>query len=604
VTAWAANPRQKARLWQAIAAAFLLATLTGTSSAVLAQATPPVRLIAPRAPEPTPAVPAAETTPAPVPDAPPTAAPRAPEIEVSAPLPVAIDSVGLIDESRGGFPGTLWNGSQRSVIDRLIGEIPPGTTSPAMRALARRLLTTAATVPSSTGEPPKDNFVAVRARQLMAMGEVPTAASLIQLIPTRSEDSTLARLYLDALWLSYDYANACSLVRSQVARFTDLNWQRALVFCQALNGEHARAQLGIDLLREQGGEDDVTFRRLIAALSDDPRAKVDSLANPEPIHLAMLRAARQQIPANAGGATSLAVLRTIATSPNAATELRLAAAEKTERAGVLATETLAQLYDAMTFSADDLAKASSIAESDKGPRGRAVLYRAAKAQSEPAARAEALQRLWSAARKSGWYPTAVRLSLPLLKDIPPTVEADGFAAEAARANLFAGRRDDAGIWIGSTAGTGGLVSPTATSLQPLLWLAGAKEQPDAARLTAWRALQTRTDAAAAGERIAMLAALVAGMGGSADAALGGLPATGARASTSLPPAAYWLLLDSAAAQGRVGETALLALAILGPEGTMTATPHLMPSVLRALRGVGLEATAQSLAVETAINAGL
>jgi hypothetical protein len=160
------------------------------------------------------------------------------------------------------------------------------------------------------------------------------------------------------------------------------------------------------------------------------------------------------------------------------------------------------------------------------------------------------------------------------------------------------------VWVATTAGTGGLVSPTATSMQPLLWLAGAKEQPDAARLTAWRALQERSDTSAAAERTAMLAALVAGMGGSADAALGGLPASGSRASTSLPPAAYWLLLDSAAAQGRVGETALLALAILGPEGTMTTTPHLMPSVLRALRGVGLEATAQSLAVETAINAGL
>lgn len=610
MTGWAADPQKPARLRRFAAAIALLASLTGGSAAALAQAAPPVRLIAPRPAEPAPIAPTPVQTPAPtletvpLPDAPATAAPRTPEIEVSAPLPVSIDSVGLLDESRGGFPGTLWTGSERGVIDRLIGEIPSGTTSPAMRALARRLLTTAATVPSSAGQAPKDNFVSVRARQLMAMGEVPTAAALIQLIPTRGEDATLARLYLDALWLSYDYANACSLVRGQVARFSDLTWQRALVFCQALNGEHSRAQLGLDLLREQGGEDDATFRRLISALNDDPRAKIDSLANPEPIHLAMLRAARQQIPANAGAATSLAVLRTIATSPNASPELRLVTAEKAERAGVLATETLAQLYDSLTFSADEIAKAQTLAAADKTPRGRAVLYRAAKAQTDPAARAEALQHLWAAARKAGWYPTAVNLSLPLLKDIPPTIEVEGFAADAARACLFAGKRDDAMVWVASTAGTGGLVSPTATAMQPLLWFAGAKEQPDAARLTAWRALQERSDASAAAERTAMLAALAVGMGGSADAALGGLPAAGTRASTSLPPAAYWLLLDSAAAQGRVGETALLALAILGPEGTMTTTPHLMPSVLRALRGVGLDATAQSLAVETAINAGL
>ena len=103
--------------------------------------------------------------------------------------------------------------------------------------------------------------------------------------------------------------------------------------------------------------------------------------------------------------------------------------------------------------------------------------------------------------------------------------------------------------------------------------------------------------------VATLAALATGFGGPADAVLGGLPAAG-RTSATLPSAAYWLRLDTAAAQGRIGETALLALAILGPEGTMNTSPYLMPSVLRALRGVGLETTAQALAVETAIHAGL
>jgi hypothetical protein len=603
MTAWAARRGPKLPWRQALAATALLAALTGTTTPVWAQ-TPPVRLIAPRPLEPQAPTPAQTTPTEPqgIPDAPATA-PKAPEIEVSAPLPVVIDSVGLIDESRGGLPGTLWNGSDRALIDRLIGEIPAETSSPAMRALARRLLTSAGTAPASAGEPPKTNFVAVRARQLMTMGEVPSAAALVQLIPMRNEDATLARVSLDTLWLSYDYANACSLVRSQVQRFTDVSWQRALVFCQALNGEHARAQLGLDLLREQGGEDDAAFRRLIAALNDDPRAKVDSLANPDPIHLAMLRAARQPIPANAGNASSLAVLRTIATSPNAPTELRLAAAEKAERAGVLGTETLAQLYDAMTFSADDLAKAQTIAESDKTPRGRAVLYRAAKAQSDAASRAAALQRMLATARKAGWYPTAVRLALPLFKDIPPNVEAEGFALEAARACLYAGRRDEAVVWVDSTGGTGGLVSPVSTAIAPLLWLAGARPAPDAQRLAAWRALQERNDAASAPDRLATLAALATGFGGPADAVLGSLPASG-RTTAALPPAAYWLRLDTAAAQGRIGETALLALAILGPEGTMNTSPYVMPSVLRALRGVGLETTAQALAVETAIHAGL
>jgi hypothetical protein len=604
--------RADARLAAALLAALMLAPAAGA----LAQQGPPVRLTPPRLIErdPPPAATRSETPAQPPADAQRPAEPAAPLIEVGQPPPVETESVGLADPAQLKLPGEVWAGSERELIDRLVAALPTASVSTPSRDLAKRLLIAAGPPPESK-TPAKVSFVGVRAAKLLAMGDAESAVALARLVPGRAEDDALARVLLDAALVAYDNAGACSLTRARLDRLNDPYWEKALIFCQALAGEHARAQLGLSLLREQNVAYDATLSRLIGVMAGETRSAIDSIPEPTPLHLAMMRAARQNLPADVAKSAEPPVLRMIAASPNAALETRLAAAERAEAFGALPAEALAQIYDTVPFTPEQLAGALSFAESDRGPRGRAILYRAAKAQTVGVARAEALQRAWRLARERGGYATAVRVTLPLLLELQPAPEFSFLAPDAVRALLLAGRLEEGRRWqavIRAEAAAGNELAATAeTLLWPVVWLADAEGRrsdatPLGKRFEAWRQSQQRLDAAALRHRAPLVATLIFSSGERPDPSVVTPLLAGdlARESTPMPNLGLWLGVGAALESGRIGETALFALALLGPEGAAGAAPHTIALVLDALRAAGLDAEARALALEAAVAAGL
>lgn len=594
-------------------AAALTAPLLVLGAEALAQAGPPVRLTPPpiitREADPPPVAPAAE------PERPGTV----PLIEVSRPAPIATDSVGLHDPAKAGLPqgGGAWDGSRRDVIDRLIVALPSPIVSMPARDLAKRILLVAgqppAPAPEAKDKPP--SFVGLRATKVMAIGDSEAAANLARLVPQRLEDDELSRVLLDAAFAAYDNSGACTLTRGRLDRLNDVYWQKAFIFCQALANEHGRAQLGLTMLREANAPDDPVFARLIANLGGDARSTVTQVPEATPLHLAMLRATRQNVPADLANSSDPVLLRMIATSPNATADTRLIAAERAEAFGALSSEALGQLYDSVTFNTEQLANALTFAQGDKGPRGRAIMYRAAKAQTVAVGRAEALQRSWRLARERGGYATAVRVALPLLADMQPSQELVFFAPDAVRALTFAGHLEEARAWravLRAEAATGNELAVNAeTLLWPITWLADSQERaadktPVAARFAAWREAHEKINAAATGSRAALLATLLASSGERPDVGLVASLLQGnlGRDSMPMPNLGLWLGLGAALESGRIGETTLFSLSLLGGDGAAGAAPHTVALVLDALRAVGLDPDARALAVETAIAAGL
>ena len=587
----------------------VLAALLIAGAPALAQSPGPIRLAPPRILLQEPAAGQA-TSPSsePLPLESPRVEPK-PDIIVSDTPALNLDGIGLIDESRGGLPETMWKGSTRTVVDRLISLMPAPTTSPAARSLSERVLTSTATPPAPGPEKPTTSFVAQRAEKLMALGRSASAANLARAVPQREENETLSRVLLDAALLEYDNAGACQIVRRQIGKANTPYWQKALIFCQALAGEHDRAQLGLSLLREQRADDDQLFIRLINALEGDNRPITD-VSKPTPLHLAMLRAARQQIPAAAVEGADAGVLRMIAQSPNTTQEIRLAAAEQAEAFGALSTEALIQIFEAVPFTPEELSNAAPVVAKAPRARAHAALYRAIKAQTVGAARAEALSAGWDAARARGLHLAASRTLLPLLRDLTPTQELAPHAATAGRILLLNGFRDDARRWYEAARAARASNLPTNQSdilLWPLLRLAGVNvPAPDAKALATWRAAQEKLDAERMPARTAVLTALLEGLGDATDGSLAALLLAGnLQAQTvALPHPALWLGRDGAASAGRVGETALFVLDSLWIDGTAGAAPQTLIALVQALRAVGLEADARALAVEAAVAAGI
>ncbi len=573
--------------------------------AASAQVGPPIRLTPP---------PRSDAPSAPAPAAPERARPGAIEIERA--RPVDFDAIGLGGPSRGGLPPDIWERSDSATIDRLLGALPGGFTSKAARDLTRRLLASAAAPPrgSTPGTTPSEgdraSFASRRAERLMATGDVAAAIDLAKALPARLADEGAARVQLDGLWLAGDNDAACAYARGQGARYVTAYWLKSGIFCQMLAGERGRAQLGLNLLREQGQEDPA-FVRLALAVGTTSSQAIGAIKDPMPLTLAMLRATRQPLTAEFARTAPVAMLPSISASPDTVIDVRLAAGERALAYGAIAPESLAALYDSVDLRPNQVANAGSFAASDKGPRGRAALYRSAKEQTLPVAKAEALRRLWSSAAAPELRSALWQLGAPLVRTLNPSAELAWFADDAARVLLVAGDVDAARVWAASARFAPGQAQGAADErgpLWPVLRLAGGDSLApwEPGRLAAWRQSNDKLPREAADSRRAILATLFAALGEPAapqlapdiDAA-GPIPR-----KTEMPHPALWLAMLSAASDRRTGEAALAALVVVGTEGAAEGNLYSLGAALAALKSAGFEREARALAAEAAIASGL
>jgi hypothetical protein len=603
----------------------------------VAQGAPPTRLgprpltrpATPAQPAPTQPMPArpAPVRPSPpsVIEPPPSSGPAPlilPKVEVQplgAPDP---DSVGVLDDAQGGLGIDMWRGTDRAVVARMMPLLPHRAGSPTVRDLMRRLLLTRATAPKASapsggdaaaapgGKAGVPSLLGLRIEALFAIGDLDGALKLFRLADPDRAGARLIQDEVEALFFNNDNSGACKVVREHAQSFPGVYWLQANAYCLALGGEKAKAGLVTELLGEHRNEVNPAFFTMMDAIGGDRNAKVDSLADPLALHISMMRAANLALPDDVVNSGRPNVLRAVALSPNADFALRLKAADGAFAAGALSVTQLQEIYANVPFQPDELAKPLSAAEAAWGPRGRALLMRAAAQHDVPNARAELLQKAFQLGRDKGGLPIVLRAAVPLLAPIKPTVELMWFAADAGRALYAAGQVQDANAWYAlarQNAATDKAAAGAATALWPMAALAGAEGATAdiPAAFGRWWAQQPKDKQAAAsalrGQRVlALLDANGKQTGGDAWAALA---AAAPDAQGAGPSPAVLHMLSGAASGHRRGETVMLALVALGDAGP-AAPAQAVEAAARALRAVALQKGARALSLESLVAAGL
>lgn len=522
------------------------------------------------------------------------------------------EAVGTLDESSGGFGAGMWLGTPRSTIYRLIGSIPAEIRSPVMRSLAERLLLTAAALPAAEKAAGGDarSVLARRVERLTAMGLIDEARALILASPTRSSDPVLVRLHVETLLLANDLGGACSTAKRDAARLAGSYWQRVAIFCQLLAGDRDGAQLGANILAETPEFDDKAFLSIADMMAQNRPVRIVSLPSPTALHLAMLRSVNAPLPADAVEKATPPLLRAIGISPNVDLDLRLRAAERAALVGAIDSGRLAQIYMSVEFGETELNTALSTAQQNWTPRGRALLYRSARRQTVPTARAAVIQKAFELARTDGQLLLLVRLYRDLLKDIPVSADMAWFAGEAAKGLLALGERDAARPWV-TLLRERQLRDQEARVSRDRLWalalLAGDDRYrvDDAESMTAWLGALREDESELAYERAGLALVLMQAAGQQVpEQYWQTLLQPPRRSPVLVPPPAYGPALENAMRARRVGETVLLSILMLGPDGTLGADAALLRDVVVALRTVGLDREGRTLALEAALVNGL
>jgi hypothetical protein len=442
------------------------------------------------------------------------------------------------------------------------------------------------------------------------MGLVDAAKALIEASPTRSRDPELVRLYVENLLLANDLGGACAAAKRDAGKLVSHFWRRMTIFCQLLAGDSDGAQFGANILAENPDADDKPFLAIVDMMEQKRPARLDSLPSPTPLHLAMLRSMNAPLPADVVENAAPPILRAIGISPNADLDLRLRAAERAALVGAIAVNRLAQIYMSIEFSESELNSALSTAEKNWTPRGRALLYRSARMQTVPTAKAAVIQKAFQLARQDGQLLLLMRLYRDILKEIPVSADLAWFAGEAAKGLLALGERDAARPWV-TLLRERELRDQDARTARDRLWalaiMAGDDRYrvDDAESMSAWLNVLREEEPDLAYERAGLALVLMQAVGIQVPASYWQTLLQPPRRSPVLvPPPAFLPALEEAVRGGRQGESVLISILMLGSDGTLGAEASLLRDVIVALRTSGLETEGRTLALEAALVNGL
>jgi hypothetical protein len=528
---------------------------------------------------------------------------------------VALENVGTIDATSGGFAADMWLGTPRETIDVLMRMLPTTSSSRVLADLRRRLLLSTAAVPHPS-ELANESFLLRRVSTLFQTGDLTSVQALLSVVPPTHQEEALSKLTADVAFLTNDLFKACDASAGWVEHSQDRYWQKALVFCEALNGAWERVDFGMRLLIELG-EDDELFFALMRRIGGEPDS-LSSLGHGSlrPLDVAMARAARSTLPEVPDGAPAAWLLRGFMEDPGVPLRARIAIVEQAEWAGVAKPEELTRIYGEMQVSPELLESALSVANADPGPRGRALLFRATRAQGSAFGRAQAIGQARQIASSRHLFGQMARIYAPIVREFKVGSQLGWFAADAALLLVATGDLEAARPWLGVAereAAFGSEAGDAWHRIWPLVRLAAGDTLLEwrTSQLQGWWDRTRINDPQTADQKAALLFGLLSALSDPVPSTawrslIGENKSQGVTAPSWAkgPDLAVTHTLSNAIDQGRLGEAVALILITLGTSKFDAISPVVLVNAVSALKDLGLVQDARLLAFEIATAAGL
>ncbi len=349
---------------------------------------------------------------------------------------------GTLDASNGGLGSNEWQGSDRATMVTMLQSVPAATPSATERLLIRKLLLTAAAPPPGRA---MGSFNQLRLTKLLDGGYVDDAAKLA-LRMQEPNNFDLLRVQTDALLYDGREDDACSDVTSHRLDSAEPFWVELRAYCYALANDSGPLDLTRAVITEQGIADPAFVTLLDGWTSGKPKMP-DSIRFPDSVHVAML--VHLKLPMTNEIATQIGLPGSLiaAASMESPPQIRIAAAEKALRAGVLPVATLQQVLDLTSFSAQELDGASALARTEPFMKALARLSAAIKNEHEAAGRAELIHTAFEIGEREGLLRQVAELFAVPAAQIMPQADWSGWSDLMARGLLLAGRPESAQRWL-------------------------------------------------------------------------------------------------------------------------------------------------------------
>ena len=540
---------------------------------------------------------------------------------------------GTLDNTNGGLGPTAWAASDRAAIVTMLEAVPAATPSAAQRLLMRKLLLTAAVPPPGRA---MVSFNQLRLTKLLEGGYVEDAADLALRIQAPMNFDIL-RNQADALLYAGRDTDVCSDMTAHRLESAESFWVELRAFCYAVAGDTGPLDLTRAVITEQGIADPAFVTLLDGMTSGKPVAPT-IIRYPDSIHIVMM--ARLKLPMTADTATGLGLPASLLTaaSVNTPRPLRVAAAEKAFRAGVLPPPLLGEILDSASFSPQDLNGAPALARAEPLMNALARIRAALRIAGNDETRAELVHTAFEIGEREGLLAQVAALYADEAAAIMPAPDWANWSDLMVRGLLLANQPEAAQRWFDILDRNAPGMADTVDQLELSLALAApnARRNTGARRLLETMALvvhpppepmivvmrPNRSDPNAPGSNAgaaappppppprpklpqALLARATLDLG--LFDALGELKSPAAQAAVEpllaeqspgrRPPPVLMQRIDKAALSDARGEVALSVATVLGPQGARDLAPDVVVRLVRALQTAGIHDAAHMLAAE-------
>jgi hypothetical protein len=349
---------------------------------------------------------------------------------------------GILDNSNGGLGNAEWQGSNRATITTMLQSAPATTPSATERLLMRKLLLTAAPPPPGMAN---GSFNQIRLSKLLDGGDVGDAAQLAIRIQEPNNLDVL-RTQTDALLYGGKDNEACSDITTHRLDSAEPFWVELRAYCYAATNDTGPLDLTRAVIMERGIADPAFVTLLDGWVSGKPVVP-DIIRFPDSIHVAML--ARLKLPMTREIATEIGLPGSLIAAASMTTppEVRIAAAEKAFRAGVLPPAILEQVLDLSTFAPQELEAAPALARVEPFMKGLARLRAALKTTHAAQSSAELVHTALEIGEREGMLRQVAELFAAPAAEIIPNPDWTGWSDLMARGLLLAGRAEAAQRWL-------------------------------------------------------------------------------------------------------------------------------------------------------------
>ena len=355
----------------------------------------------------------------------------------------SLTRAGVLDESEGGFVADdtrVLNGSYvRAGLEGTKGPLVSRWGS----ILLRRVLVSRLTVPAGMNGA---DWVALRARVLLRMGEVDAARALVQQVDSGAFTPALENTALDAYLATSDILGACPIVAITAARRQEAEWQMIRQICRSFEGEGTAAMAELERLRRRGvggGYQNVDLllaqKYAGSALESRKAVKIewDKVEELTPWRYALALAVGTEPPKALLEKAGHRFDPIAARAPMLGLGKRAAAADFAAARGILSSAALVDLWSQI-YSNDDV---------EGEWKSRSETLRQAYVATDPSARLAAMQNLWGDQSDPQRLYSRLVLTAYAAARMPATADFADKSGDLIASMLTAGLDRNAGRWL-------------------------------------------------------------------------------------------------------------------------------------------------------------